>query len=313
MFWWAKSLLISAAPSPAGYPCPKPVLDLALSLNSSYVLPCSDPFSSGCPNLGGQGVHINLHLFALPLQICFSGILIAAPDFLLFKFFFPVSPQCHHPTSPCLRGSPETKEGGFHPFPCLKLNSLSITACNPTFSSALHWILVSFLPIPFPIFIPRSYSACPWISSTSLSSWHGLLFIPKLLILTYSLCPPKHCQHFSGFWSNLSVFPTEEGQQQKHGVFVEESFPASSQETPAAAGRLDSAPADAPETSTDGSCGIRIHRSHCWERARSHFSKACKFAKCRQFLSGIAQSSSLTEELDSTSFSARLPRLGSSY
>lgn len=225
MFWWAKSLLISAAPSPAGYPCPKPVLDLALSLNSSYVLPCSDPFSSGCPNLGGQGVHISLHLFALPLQICFSGILIAAPDFLLFKFFFPVSPQCHHPTSPCLRGSPETKEGGFHPFPCLKLNSLSITACNPTFSSALHWILVSFLPIPFPIFIPRSYSACPWISSTSLSSWHGLLFIPKLLILTYSLCPPKHCQHFSGFWSNLSVFPTEEGQQQKHGVFVEERSP----------------------------------------------------------------------------------------
>lgn len=101
----------------------------------------------------------------------------------------------------------------------------------------------------------------------------NLLYLPKLLTRTtiHSQAPypnllPLPSQTLPAFFRFLvqSLCLSYRGGTAAEARRVRGGeVPASSQETPAAAGRLDSAPADAPETSTDGSCGIRIHRSHC--------------------------------------------------
>lgn len=135
--------------------------------------------------------------------------------------------------------------------------------------------------------------------------------IPKVLILISAI--PDISRIFL-FFSQISLSfqlrGTAAGEAQcVHGG----EAPTPSQETQAAAtGQSGSAHAAVVETYADGSCSIGIHQSRCQECARGDFSKACIFAKFRQFLSGIVKGSSLTE-LDLTSFSAHVPRLRFSY
>lgn len=124
-----------------------------------------------------------------------------------FSFSFLVSLQDHHTTTPYLSGSPQI---------CLKLTSLSIRACYPTFSLVFHWILVfhfSFSSLDPSLFlnILHFLKLLTWTTS------------PKLLILFYSPCHLRYFQQFSGFLGK-SPSPSYWGshQQQKHSLFTEE-------------------------------------------------------------------------------------------